>query len=287
MMDDTPPCPHASGRDGVPGSVVRTVRRTQAGVLHASANDAVADEVPVAFEYNGAPFAVMMATPLDLEDFAYGFSLSEGIVSAPGDLTIESIDAYVDGTVVRLRVPDAAAAALQGRRRSLEGRSGCGVCGSASIEAVLQPPAPVTERLRIEPGALERALETLRARQPINAVTGATHAAGWARSDGDVALAREDVGRHNALDKVIGAAHRHGIDLRTGFAVVTSRASYEMVAKTGRAGIELLAAMSAPTSLAIALADSAGQTLIGFARGADFVTYTHARRVHEAHGSRP
>lgn len=265
----------------VPGAVVRDVQRTRSGE-RVRVRDAVADEVPVALEYNGAPFAVMMATPLQLDDFALGFSLSEGIVADARDVVVDAIDMYLDGAVVRLTVPDSAADALQRRRRNLQGRSGCGVCGNESIEAVLQPPPPVADTLRIATGALRDAFVQLRAQQPINAITGATHAAGWATPDGRVALVREDVGRHNALDKLIGALHRDGIDPREGFAVVTSRASYEMALKAARAGIELLAAISAPTSLAIALADSARLTLIGFARDADFVTYTHPHRIGDA-----
>ncbi|MBB5209537.1 FdhD protein [Chiayiivirga flava] len=262
----------------VPGAVERRVRRTR-GAHATLALDAVADEVPIALEYNGTPFAVLMATPLELDELALGFSLSEGIVASPSDVRVEAVQVHLDGAVVRLRVPDAAAQQLQRRRRNLQGRSGCGLCGNASIEAVLQPPPPVADRLRIEPGALRRALDALHRRQPINTATGATHAAGWATPDGALALAHEDVGRHNALDKCIGGLHRAGIDPRTGFAVVTSRASYEMALKSARAGIELLAAISAPTSLAIALADSAGLTLIGFARDADHVVYTHPRRL--------
>lgn len=270
----------------VPGAVTRAVQRVR-GAVASAVHDAVADEVPVALEYNGAPFAVMMATPLALEDFALGFSLSEGIVDSAADVAIESVDLHLDGAIVRLRVPEAAADALQRLRRNLQGRSGCGVCGNESIEAVLQPPPPVADTLRIAPAALQRALADLQRRQPINAVTGATHAAGWATPDGALALVREDVGRHNALDKCIGALHRAGIDPRIGFAVVTSRASYEMALKAARAGIELLAAISAPTSLAIALADSAGQTLVGFARDADFVVYTQPQRLIGTRGENP
>lgn len=260
------------------GAVLRDVLRLRAGTW-ASVRDAVADEVPVAIEYNGVPFAVMMVTPLDLEDFALGFSLSEGIVERADDITIESIAVHVDGAVVQLRVPTAAAEALQQRRRNLQGRSGCGVCGNASIDAVLATPPPVADALRITSQALRDAFVHLRASQPINAASGATHAAAWATREGLVTCVREDIGRHNALDKCIGALHRAGIDPRHGFAVVTSRASYEMVMKTARAGIELLAAISAPTSLAIALAASSRQTLIGFARDADCVVYTHAQRL--------
>ncbi len=260
------------------GAVTRTVHRLRSNQIKIT-QDAVADEVPIAIEYNDAPFAVMMATPHDLEDFALGFSLSESIVAAPSMLSLESVDTWIDGAVIRLRIPADAADALQNRRRNLQGRSGCGVCGNESIAAVLQPPSPVTDSLRISARALQCAMQQLRERQPLNAATGATHAAAWASADGAVLCVREDIGRHNALDKLIGGLHHAGFDPAIGFAVITSRASFEMVLKAARAGIELLAAISAPTALAIALADSAGQTLIGFARGADCVIYTHPHRI--------
>jgi FdhD protein len=264
----------------VPGAVARTVRRSGDAAAEAT-RDLVADEVPVAINYNGAPFAVMMATPCDLEDFAIGFSLSEGIIERAADVAIDAIDTWVEGVAVQLRIPASASDALQSRRRNLQGRSGCGVCGNESIEAVLRPPARLPQRLRTDAAAIMRAMSELRERQPLNAITGATHAAGWATPDGGVGLVREDVGRHNALDKLIGGLHRTGVGPCGGFVVITSRASYEMALKAARAGIELLAAISAPTSLAIALADSAGQTLLGFVREADHVAYTHAWRLRE------
>lgn len=261
------------------GAAARPVWRWRGGRIE-TARDLVADEVPIALEYNGVPFVVMMATPGDLDDFALGFSLGEGIVERPGEVSVAAIDHGIDGIVVRMHVPAHVAEALSMRRRNLQGRSGCGICGSESIEAVLRFPGPMAPRLRTDATAVARAMARLRDRQALNAVTGATHAAGWAAPDGTVMVVREDVGRHNALDKLIGALHRSGIDPGTGFAVITSRASYEMVLKAARAGIELLAAISAPTSLAIALADSAGQTLLGFVRDADHVAYTHTGRLH-------
>ncbi|WP_369937654.1 formate dehydrogenase accessory sulfurtransferase FdhD [Xanthomonas tesorieronis] len=264
-----------------PGAVARGVRRHRDGRT-ALTQDLVAAEVPVAFAYNGQPFVVMMATPEDLHDFALGFSLSEGIVEDPAQLRIASVDTFLEGVSLQLQIPPAHAAALQSRRRNLQGRSGCGVCGSESIEAVLRTPRPLPAGAAIAPAALARALRELRQQQPLNAITGATHAAGWADADGGVRLAREDVGRHNALDKLIGALASAGLDPASGFAVVTSRASYEMAMKAAQAGIPLLAAISAPTALAIALADSAGLTLIGFARDHDYVVYSHPQRLHQA-----
>ncbi|MFC6842090.1 formate dehydrogenase accessory sulfurtransferase FdhD [Xanthomonas theicola] len=264
-----------------PGAVARGVRRHRNGRT-AVTQDLVAAEVPVALAYNGEPFVVMMATPEDLHDFALGFSLSEGIVAAPAQLHIAGVDTFLEGVSLQLRIPPVQAAALQGRRRNLQGRSGCGVCGSESIEAVLRAPRPLPAGPAIAPAALARALRALRERQSLNALTGATHAAGWADADGRVQLAREDVGRHNALDKLIGALATAGLDPASGFAVITSRASYEMAMKAAQAGIPLLAAISAPTALAVALADSAGLTLIGFARDHDYVVYSHPQRLHQA-----
>jgi FdhD protein len=260
------------------GAVARDVERRHSGAV-ARARDMIAEEMPVALAYNGTPFAVMMATPGDLEDFALGFSLSEGIVAHAGELRIDAIETSLEGARIALGIPGQRAAALEGRTRNLQGRSGCGICGSASIEAVLRTPPPVTGDIVIATDALHRALRELRARQPLNAATGATHAAGWADATGAIALVREDVGRHNALDKLIGAMANAGIDPSSGFAVVTSRASYEMAMKAAQAGIALLAAISAPTALAISLADSAGLTLVGFARDDGHVVYSHAWRL--------
>jgi len=161
----------------------------------------------------------------------------------------------------------------------LTGRTGCGLCGAQTLEAAVRHPPPVAEPAPIDAAALQRALGALRQRQAINVATGATHAAGWARADGTVDIVREDVGRHNALDKLFGALLRGGSDASTGFVVVTSRASYEMVMKSATVGVGILAAISAPTALAIALADEANVTLIGFARSEGFSVYAHPRRL--------
>ncbi len=260
------------------GSVVRVVDRWRGGRLQ-RLDDHIAEEVPVAFVYNDVPFAVMMATPTDLADFATGFALSEGIVNSIDDVAIERIEPFIEGIEIRLRIPDARAEALALRRRSMSGRSGCGVCGSELLESALRYPAPVQADIRVEVAALRRALRALRDAQTINALTGATHAAGWASRDGRLHLVREDVGRHNALDKLIGALHADGFDVADGFLVVTSRASYEMAMKAASVGIALLAAISAPTALAISLAECANLTLIGFARDDGHAVYTHAQRL--------
>lgn len=267
-----------SSRSVRAGSVVRTVVRHRGG-RNATVQDMVAAEMPVAFHYNGVPFAVMMATPEDLEDFAFGFSLSEGIVVQPQDLRVVAVETFLEGASLQIEIPPERSAALDRRRRNLDGRSGCGVCGNESIEAVLRVPPVLQSSLQIDAQALARALEALHAQQPIAAQTGAVHAAGWADVHGVVRYVREDVGRHNALDKLIGALARERVDASQGFAVVTSRASYEMAMKAAQARIPLLAAISAPTALAISLADSAGLTLIGFARDHDCVVYSHPQRL--------
>lgn len=260
------------------GAVLRRPLRLHAGEA-TSADDWIAEEVPVALAFNGAPFAVMMATPADIADFAAGFALSEGIVGSIDELRIDAIDTTLDGIAVSMRVPSARMAALSARRRNVEGRSGCGICGAESIEAVLRPPPTVPDATPVANAAIAAALRDLQHRQPLNALTGATHAAAWADADGRLQLVREDVGRHNALDKLIGAMCAGGNPACDGFCLVTSRASYEMAMKAAQAGMPLLAAISAPTALAIALADTAGMTLVGFARGEDCVVYTHPGRV--------
>lgn len=260
------------------GSVLREVRRWRDGHLLLE-QDCIAEEVPVALVYNGAPHVVMMATPRDLEELALGFSLSEAVIDRVDELEVLGRHALLEGIELRLRIPPARAAALAQRRRNLSGRSGCGLCGVEALEDALRQPAPVAGGPRIDGATLQRALAALACAQPLNAATGATHAAAWARADGTLALLREDVGRHNALDKLVGALALAGLDTQAGFLVVTSRASSEMVQKAATARITLLAAISAPTALAIQLAGSSGLTLVGFARPGSHVVYAHAWRV--------
>lgn len=278
MTAHSNPADSTHDTDTPAGAVRRPVERWRDGAMR-QVDDHVAEEVPVAFVYNDVPFAVMMATPADLEDFARGFALSEGIVESPDDVVVERVEQFIEGMEIRLRIPDARAEALALRRRSMSGRSGCGVCGSELLEAALRYPAPVTTDVRVSSDSLSKALRALRDAQSIAALTGATHAAGWAALDGTLQLAREDVGRHNALDKLIGALHAQDFDPAAGFLVVTSRASYEMAMKAASVGIALMAAISAPTALAISLAERAHLTLIGFARDDGHAVYTHAQRL--------
>jgi FdhD protein len=265
------------------------VRAWRDGALH-PLEDCIAEETPVALVYNGEPHVVMMATPQDLEDFALGFSLSEGVVEAADELqTLEVFRHEGEGSSsfeVRMRIPSQRHEALLQRRRNLNGRTGCGLCGAETIADAIRSPRHVGAGVPVSVAALRGALDQLRRRQPLNALTGATHAAAWASPDGSLDLVREDVGRHNALDKLIGALSRARRDTSRGFAVVTSRASYEMALKAAMAGIPLLAAISAPTAYAIRVAEEAGLTLIGFARGDHFVIYACPARVLDT-GPRP
>jgi len=238
--------------------------------------DEVIAEAPIALLYNGLAFAVMLATPADLEDFALGFSLSEGIVENADEWSLlERVDT-ADGITLDMAIPQARADALEERRRGLAGRSGCGLCGVESLQAALPPLAHVERGAPVPAERVREALAQLAERQPLNHRSGGVHAAAFvsisAAHDGGL-LVREDVGRHGALDKVLGARARGGV--RDGFVVVTSRASVEMVHKTATMGIGMLVAISAPTSLAIALAEQSGLTLVAFARGGAMNVYTH------------
>lgn len=268
------------GQEKASGFVHRAVDRWRHGES-THEDDCVAEEMPIAMLYNGVSFAVMMATPHDLEDFALGFSLSEGLVTAPTQLLQVDVQTLLEGMQLSMKVDAQAHGAhlAHQHERLLPGRSGCGICGTRELEQAIRHSPPVSAGITVTRNALERALSQLQSQQPINAATGAVHAAAWANRDGSIVLVREDVGRHNALDKLIGAMHRAGIDPQNGMALVTSRASYEMVTKASSAGIALLAAISAPTALAIELARSAGITLIGFARPGSHNVYTHPHRL--------
>jgi FdhD protein len=264
-------------------------------------DDRLAEEVPVAMHFDGQPFAVMMATPCDLEDFARGFAVTEGKVASIDDIVSVEVREVLEGITVDVRtvgspspaelaptradaptpanVSVGASPAGDTRGRELPGRSGCGICGSRELEDVVRRPNPVGAGPTITPAAIEHALEVLRASQPINAFTGSVHAAGWALPDGTLIHVREDVGRHNALDKLIGTLLTSRVDTAQGFVVITSRASYEMVTKAAVAGITVVVAISAPTALAVHLAADCGVTLVGFARPGRFNVYTRPQRI--------
>jgi len=240
--------------------------------------DDVAEEAAVALEFNGISHAVMMATPVELEDFACGFALTEGIVDSLAQVLDCDVSASAQGYTVHLRIAAGCFARLKDQRRNLTGRTGCGLCGTESLAHAMRPVMPVTPRYSFAATALRCAEANLRQRQLLLSVTGATHAAAWCTADGQIALLREDVGRHNALDKLIGALLRGNIDPASGFVVVTSRASVEMVQKAAAAGIGLLAAVSGVTGLAVDVAQRSGLTLAGFVRGENVSIYSHPQR---------
>jgi FdhD protein len=260
------------------GSVHFPARRiTAAGVE--PRDEVVAEEVAVALVYNGISHAVMMATPCDLEDFARGFSLTEGIVARPSEIYDIEVEPAGNGIEVKLEIAAQRMVALQERRRTLAGRTGCGLCGVDSLDAAMRPVATSVDALQVSRAAITRAMASLPPQQRINRDNGATHAAGWADAEGNLIAVREDVGRHNALDKLAGAIAKMGSAQPGGFVVVTSRCSYEMVQKAAAIGAAAIAAVSAPTSLAIATAEQAGLALVAFVREGRLTVYAHAERI--------
>lgn len=239
----------------------------------------VAEEVPVALVYAGRPHAVVMASPADLVDFAVGFSVTEGIVARAADVTDVRVERHGHGIEIRVGIPPAIAARLAERGRAIPARTGCGLCGVEAIDDAVRAVAPVTSSLVVARAALWRAARELEAAQPWNAETHAVHAAAWCTPEGGVVEAREDVGRHNALDKVLGGLWLDGRDPGEGFVIVTSRASYELVQKCAIAGVPLLAAVSRPTALAIRMAERANVTLVGLVRGESGNVYAHGERI--------
>jgi FdhD protein len=263
------------GRDGVQTLTVRRWRDAR----WEDVPDSVAAEVPVALTYNSIPHVVMLATPRDLADLGLGFTVSEGLVADASEVRdVVAVDS--DGALeVRISVEGSRLGAMLERRRNLTGRTGCGVCGAETVEDAIRRPPPVTPGGRASRSGLIAALGALRDRQPLGAMAGSLHAAGWVSWAGQVELVREDVGRHNALDKLIGARLRAGLDFTSGYVLVTSRASYEMVQKTATLGIRMLVAVSAPTALGVELARDCGVTLVGFARESQQVVYAHPDRL--------
>ena len=255
-----------------------TVDRWKGG-LHEQKLDYVAEEVPISLIYNGLPHVVMLATPTNLEEFALGFSITEGILKNPQELFSTRIYNRSNGIEIQLKIPDHRFQCMSDKGRNLTGRTGCGLCGASTLKQAIRQPNAVDASLMLSATDLRAALSELHQHQNLNRITGAIHAAAWAVPRQGIIDIREDVGRHNALDKLIGFLLRTEKDLSTGFVIVTSRASYEMVQKTAWVGINLLAAISAPTGLAIRLANETGLTLIGFARDDQHVIYTHPQRL--------
>ncbi len=239
----------------------------------------IATEIPVQVLFGGVPFGIMMATPADLVDFAYGFSLTEGVIAAPGDIRDVAVEAAEGAVRLAIDVVGVRLQAHLARKRAMTGRTSCGLCGVDDLAALPRASAPSGEAPRIALGAIARALGALDAGQHLNAATRAVHGAAWATRDGDVLDVREDVGRHNALDKLIGASLRAGRDPASGFVVVTSRASFEMVEKAATFGCRTLVAISAPTALAIDRARDLDVTLVGIARRDSITVFHGAERV--------
>jgi FdhD protein len=243
--------------------------------------DHIATEVPVALTYNRLSHVVMMATPSDLEDFALGFSLTEGIIDDISDLISTRVIPREQGLEVAMTVSERCYDRLSTQRRNLTGRTGCGLCGAESLEQAMRYPPKVDDGLHVSAETLQKAIKAMPDQQPLTAITGAAHCAAWCGLEGEILALREDVGRHNALDKLIGHLKRNEFRPQNGFLVISSRASYEMVFKAAAVGIQLLAAVSAPTTLAVEFALHSGITLIGFARPGRHNIYTAPERLSE------
>lgn len=235
-------------------------------------HDDIAVEVPVALVYNYISHAVMMATPNDLQDFALGFSLTEDIINDAGEVSHIHVQSGKNGITVRLQISDERFEALRERRRNMVGRTGCGLCGIESLKQAIRPVEAV-QSVDVSDEAIQTALANIKQYQPLQQATGATHAAAWCDLQGEILHVREDVGRHNALDKLIGAFKKTDLSTHDGFVLVTSRASYEMVQKSASAGFGCLVAVSAPTSLAVEQAQEVGLKLVGFARDGRHIVY--------------
>ncbi|MEA3118692.1 MAG: FdhD protein [Paraburkholderia sp.] len=267
-----------------PGVIEQQVRRHRSESVE-TAGDQIGQEWPVALVFNGISHAVMMCTPRDLEAFAVGFSISEGIVERGSDIHDIEVTMHEDEgspipyAQVELTVVQQAFIALKERRRALAGRTGCGVCGIESIDLLDLAPERVPDTgfmARLAPDAIARAARALPEHQALTKLTGGLHAAAWCAADGTIQRAFEDVGRHNALDKLIGQLVRERADTTDGFVFLSSRASYELVRKAARVGIPMVATISAPSSLAVTIARQAGIRLLSFCREAGYVDYETA-----------
>lgn len=266
-LSATTEAPSRAASVPVRGQGVRSVR------VHEAVDWQVAEEVPVAVVVNGVSHAVMMATPADLEDFALGFCLTEDIIADGAAVEAVTVADHPKGLVVALSVPPAAILREDPVLRGFGGRTGCGLCGVESLDDAVRPARPVPAAPAIDPAAVARAFAALPAHQPLNRINRTMHGAAFCDGGGGILLAREDVGRHNALDKLVGAMAAAGLDGRDGFIALTSRCSFELVQKAARAGVPLLATLSAPTALALDLARQAGMTLATRAPGDGMVRF--------------
>ena len=252
----------------------------RAGVSHGKRS--VPEEAAVAFSYDGGTYAVMMATPQDLDDFALGFSLTEGIVAGPADIRQLDVVEFEAGIELRMWLAEPRGAALIERRRHIAGPTGCGLCGIESLEEAVRALPQVADDTTFTAAQIMQALDSLGPQQELNRQTRAVHAAAFWRPDAGLVALREDVGRHNALDKLAGALSRRQIPVRGGMVLLTSRVSVEMVQKTAVIGAPLMVAVSAPTALAIRTAEAAGITLAAIARSDGFELFTHPQRIKES-----
>ncbi len=241
----------------------------------------IPEETAIAFTYEGGSYAVMMATPQNLEDFAVGFSVTEGLAASAADIRQLDIVEHAAGIELRMWLAEPRAAALSERRRHLAGPTGCGLCGIESLDEAVRTPPRVRQGDTFTPAEIMRALEALAPRQEINRQTRAVHAAAFWQPGAGLLAVREDVGRHNALDKLVGALTRDRVPGHSGMVLLTSRVSVEMVQKTAAVGAPLLVAVSAPTALALRTAETAGITLVAVARGDGFEIFTHPQRIKE------
>lgn len=241
-----------------------------------SESDLLATEIPIALQYNGISHAVLLATPCDLIDLAYGFSFTEGIIRSASDIYDVKIQTDDQGILLDIEIASACLHQLKTRRRQLAGRTGCGLCGLESLNEVRRELPPVVPPAHpFEASAIFHALDQLKSQQPLHQITGATHAAGWADLNGNLQWIREDVGRHNALDKLIGHLLRSNTMHNEGMTVISSRASFEMVQKTAAFSCSVLIAVSAPTSYAVKVAEELGIMLVAFGRERKFSAYSH------------
>lgn len=263
-----------------PPAVTRISRVARRAGGAGAADRMVPEEMPVALSYGGSTHAVMMASPADFEDFALGFSITEGIIGSPGEIDSIDVEHLEAGVDIQIRLKDTANRRFEARRRRLAGPVGCGLCGIESIEESMRSVDPVPRpEFSLAAGDVVQSVQLLSAAQPLHAQTGAMHAAGFYVPGRGIVAAREDVGRHNALDKLAGALARAGIHGSAGAVVITSRVSVEMVQKTASIGAPYLLAVSAPTALAIRTAAETGITLAALVRGEDFDVFTYPDRI--------
>jgi len=270
--------PEAKGESSAAVSAEVAVQRWTRGTL-ADTTDLVAEETPVALVYHDVPHVVMLATPADLEDYAFGFTLSEGLVASADEIRGVEVIPGEASTDVKISVAWERFTELLQRRRNLAGRTGCGLCGAETAEDAIRECQVVPAGVTVTATELHEAMAQLSALQLINARTGSVHAAAWVVPGRGIQVVREDVGRHNALDKTIGALARARADFAAGYMINTSRASYEMVQKAATVGVSLLVAFSAPTAFAVRLAKRSGLTLVAFARADKHMVYAHPHRI--------